>query len=110
MSQDFQKMMRDAQKSLMKMQQDMAVMQQELAGLRIEGSAGGGAVAVVCNGNGEFISIKIKKEAVDPEDVETLEDLILAAVSDATTKMHDVVQKRAGNITQGLNLPPGLGF
>ena len=110
MSQDFQKMMRDAQKSLMKMQQDMMVMQQELAGLRIEGTAGGGAVTVVCNGNGEFSSVKIKKEAVDPEDVETLEDLILAAIKDANSKVQELVQKRAGNITQGLNLPPGMGF
>ncbi len=110
MSQDFQKMMRDAQKSIMKMQQDMQVMQQELAGLRLEGTAGGGAVTVVCNGNGDFQSVKIKKEAVDPEDVETLEDLVLAAVKDATGKVQDLVQKRAGNITQGMNLPPGLGF
>ena len=110
MSQDFQKMMRDAQKSLMKMQQDMMAMQQELAGMRIEGTSGGGAVTVVCNGNGEFTSVKIKKEAVDPEDVETLEDLILAAMKDANAKVQELVQKRAGNITQGMNLPPGLGF
>ena len=103
MSQDFQKMMRDAQKSLMKMQQ-------ELGAMRIEGTAGGGAVTVVCNGNGEFSSVKIKKEAVDPEDVETLEDLVLAAIKDATGKVQDLVQKRAGNITSGLNLPPGLGI
>jgi DNA-binding YbaB/EbfC family protein len=110
MSQDFNKMMRDAQKSLMKMQQDMAQMQQELAGMRIEGTAGGGAVIATCNGNGEFSSIKIKKDAVDPEEVETLEDLILAAIKDATSKVQDLVQKRAGNITSGLNLPPGLGM
>ena len=110
MSQDFQKMMRDAQKSLAKMQQDMMVMQQELASLHIEGSAGGGAVTVVCNGNGEFSKVKIKKEAVDPEDVETLEDLVLAAVKDATGRVQELVQKRAGNITSGLNLPPGLGI
>jgi hypothetical protein len=108
MSQDFQKMMRDAQKSLMKMQQDMMQMQQELASMRIEGTAGGGAV--VCNGNGEFSSVKIKKDAVDPEDVETLEDLVLAAIKDATQKVQDLVQKRAGSITSGLNLPPGLGI
>jgi hypothetical protein len=110
MSQDFQKMMRDAQKSLMKMQQDMMQMQQELASMRIEGTAGGGAVTVVCNGNGEFSSVKIKKDAVDPEDVETLEDLVLAAIKDATQKVQDLVQKRAGSITSGLNLPPGLGI
>jgi DNA-binding YbaB/EbfC family protein len=110
MSQDFQKMMRDAQKQVMKMQQDMAQMQQELAGMRIEGTAGGGAVTVVCTGTGEFLTVKIKKEAVDPEDVETLEDLILAAIKDATTKMQETMQKRTGSITQGLNLPPGMGF
>lgn len=110
MSQDFSKMMRDAQKSLAKMQQDMLQMQQELAGLKIEGTAGGGAVTVVCNGNGEFTKVSIKQEAVDPEDVETLEDLVLAAVKDANTKVQELVQKRAGNITSGLNLPPGLGF
>lgn len=110
MSQDFQKMMRDAQKSFMKMQQDMAAMQQELGGLRVEGTAGGGAVTVVSNGNGEFLSVKIKKEAVDPEDVETLEDLVLAAVKDASAKVQEIVQKRAGSITSGLNLPPGLGL
>lgn len=110
MSNDFQKMMRDAQKSLVKMQQDMAQMQQELAGLRVEGTAGGGAVTVVCNGNGDFSKVTIKKEAVDPEDVETLEDLVLVAVKDASAKVQDLVQKRTGNITQGMNLPPGLGF
>ena len=110
MSQDFNKMMRDAQKSIMKMQQDMAQMQQELAAMRIEGTSGGGAVTVVCTGTGDFISVKIKKEAVDPEDVDTLEDLILTAVKDATKKMQEIMQKRTANVTQGLNLPPGLGL
>jgi DNA-binding YbaB/EbfC family protein len=110
MSQDFNKMMRDAQKSLMKMQQDMAQMQQELAALRIEGTSGGGAVTVTCNGNGDFSKVKISKDAVDPEDVETLEDLVLGAIKDATGKVQELVQKRAGNITSGMNLPPGMGF
>lgn len=109
MSQDFQKMMRDAQKSLMKMQQDMAAMQQELAGISVEGTAGGGAVTVTCNGNGKFTAVKISKDAVDPEDVETLEDLVLAAIKDASAKVEELVQKRAANITAGVNLP-GLGF
>jgi DNA-binding YbaB/EbfC family protein len=108
--QDYQKMMRDAQKSIMKMQQDMMVMQQELAGILVEGTAGGGAVTVTCNGNGEFKSVKFKKEAVDPEDIETLEDLVLAAIKDANNKVQELVQKRAGNISAGLNLPPGMGF
>jgi nucleoid-associated protein EbfC len=110
MNNDMAKMMREAQKSLMKMQQDMAAMQQELAGVRVEGTAGGGAVTVTFNGNGDPTAVKISKDAVDPEDVETLEDLVLAAMKDAHQKTQELVQKRAGNITAGLNLPPGLGF
>jgi nucleoid-associated protein EbfC len=110
MSQDFNKMMRDAQKSLQKMQQDMAQMQAELAATSISGSAGGGVVTVTCNGNAEFTAVKIKPEAVDPQDVETLEDLVLAAIKDATTKAHALVQQRTGNLTAGMNLPPGLGL
>lgn len=100
--------MKDAQNSLMKMQQDMNKMQQELSAIMIEGTAGGGAVVVVCNGNSEFRSVKIKKEAVDPNDVETLEDLVLAAVKDATAKSQKMLQQRANALTAGLNLPPGL--
>ena len=110
MSNDFQKMMRDAQKSLQKMQQDMMQMQQELSGVVVEGTSGGGMVKITCNGNSEFTSVKINKEAVDPEDVETLEDLVLAAVKDASTKAQALLQQRAGHLTQGLNLPPGMGF
>ena len=110
MSQDFNKMMRDAQKSLAKMQEDMKHMQQQLTAMRLEGSSGGGAVTVVCNGNFEFSSVKIKKEAVDPEDVDTLEDLVLGAVKDACSKAMEAQQKSAGNVTQGMNLPPGMGF
>lgn len=110
MTQDFGKMMRDAQKSLQKMQQDMAKMQTELAAVIVEGTAGGGAVVITCNGNQEFKSVKIKPEAVDPNDVETLEDLVLAAVKDAATKSQALLQQRAGSLTAGLNLPPGMGF
>lgn len=110
MNQDFGKMMRDAQNSLAKMQQDMAKMQAELAAVMVEGTAGGGAVVVVCNGNQEFKQVKIKKEAVDPNDIETLEDLVLAAVKDASTKSQNLMQQRAGALTAGLNLPPGLGL
>lgn len=109
MSQDYNRMMRDAQSQIKKMQQDMMQMQQELAAMRIQGTSGG-VVTVTCNGQGEFSSVKIKKEAVDPEDVETLEDAVLAAIKDATAKVQDVMQKRSQHITQGLNLPPGMGF
>lgn len=109
MSQDFGKMMRDAQASMAKMQKDMQKMQEELANTTVEGTAGGGVVKVTCNGNAEFKSVKISKEAVDPEDVETLEDLVLAAIKDASGKAQQMLQQRAGNLTQGMNLPPGLG-
>lgn len=108
MQPDFNKMMRDAQKSMQKMQQDMAKMQDELARTQVEGTSGGGAVKVVCTGSGEFNSVKISKEAVDPEDVETLEDLVLAAIKDASAKSQALMAEKTGNITKGLNLPPGM--
>jgi nucleoid-associated protein EbfC len=108
MSQDFSKLMRDAQKQMQKMQQDMAQMQAELASTTIEGTAGGGVVSVKCTGSGEFTSVKIKPEAVDPDDVETLEDLVLAAVKDAASKANQLAQDKTGKITSGLNLPPGM--
>ncbi len=105
---DFSKMMRDAQSSILKMKQDMDKMQSELAAVIIEGTAGGGAVKVICNGNQEYKSVKIKKEAIDPNDPETLEDLVLAAIKDASTKAQALMQQRAGALTAGMNLPPGL--
>ena len=110
MQQDFNKMVRDAQKSLQKMQEDMARVQQELNVTTVTGTAGGGAVTVTCTGAAEFTAVKIKPEAVDASDVETLEDLVLAAVKDASQKAQDLMKQRTGSITQGLSLPPGLGF
>ncbi len=108
MTQDWAKMMQDAQNSLMKMQQDMAKMQGELAAIMVEGTSGGGAVTIICNGNSEFKSVKIKKEAVDPDDIETLEDLVLTAVKDASTKAQALMQQRANSLTAGMKLPPGM--
>jgi nucleoid-associated protein EbfC len=110
MQQDMGKLMRDAQKSLQKMQQDMAQLQQELAATSIEGKAGGGAVTVTCTGAGDFTAVKISTEAVDPEDIGTLEDLVLTAIRDASQKVQAVMADKGGHITQGLNLPSGLGF
>jgi len=110
MQPDFNQLMREAQKNVQKMQQEMSKMQEELSDTSVEGSSGGGAVKVTCNGASEFTAVKIKPEAVDPNDVETLEDLVLAAIKDASQKVQDLVKMKSGSIAKGLNLPPGLGF
>ncbi len=101
MNRQMKKMMAQAQK----MQQDMMKAQEELADERIEGSAGGGMVKVTVTGQSNVVGIKISKEAVDPEDVEMLEDLILVAVQDAVDKSKAASEKKMG----GLGVPGGLG-
>ena len=98
---DFSKMMKQAQK----MQEDLAKAQEDLLGRTVEGTAGGGVVAVTCNGHREITAVRIKPEAVDPDDVETLEDLVLAAVRDAQTKAAALAQQELGGIAGGLNMP-----
>lgn len=98
---DLGKMMKQAQK----MQEDLARAQEDLLNRTVEGTAGGGAVTVTCNGHREVKAIKIKPEAVDPEDVETLEDLVLAAVRDAQTKAAALAQQELGGIAGALGLP-----
>ncbi|MBP1765444.1 MAG: Nucleoid-associated protein [Firmicutes bacterium] len=95
-------------KKVQKLQADMAKMQEELKLRTIETSAGGGAVTVVINGDKQFQSIKIDPSAVDPEDVEMLEDLVLAAVNEAIKKVDDMMAQEMGKLTGGLNLPPGM--
>lgn len=92
-------------KQVQKMQQDMMKMQEELAERNVESTAGGGAVKVIANGKNEIISIEIKPEAVDPEDVEMLQDLITAAVNEALRKAQDMVSQEMGKITGGLKIP-----
>jgi hypothetical protein len=87
------------------MQQDMMKLQEELAERNVESTAGGGAVKVIANGKNEIISIEIKPEAVDPEDVEMLQDLITAAVNEALRKAQDMVSQEMGKITGGLKIP-----
>ena len=98
---DLQKMMKQAQK----MQDDLAKAQEGLSGRTVEGTAGGGAVSVVANGHRLITAVKIKPEAVDPDDVETLEDLILAAIRDAQTRAGQLAEQELGGIAGGLNLP-----
>ena len=95
----------DLQKLAQKMQADMAKAQDELAAATVEGSAGGGAVVVVLTGTQEVKEVRIKKDAVDPDDVETLQDLVRAALTDALTKSKALAAERLGDLTGGLKLP-----
>jgi DNA-binding YbaB/EbfC family protein len=94
-------MMKQAQK----LQSKMLRMQEELASKTVETSAGGGMVTVVANGAQQIVSIKIEKEVVDPDDVEMLEDLVLAAVNDALTQSQQMVSSEMGKITGGMKIP-----
>lgn len=95
-------------KQAQKMQKDMMKVQEELELRQIEASAGGGAVTVVVTGKKELVSIIIKPEVVDPEDVEMLQDLILAAVNEAIRKAEEMVSGEMGKLTGGLGLPGGM--
>jgi nucleoid-associated protein EbfC len=105
MQPDINQLLRSAQKA----QQALEKLQGELAQVEVEGSAGGGAVQVTCTGTFEFKKVKIKAEAVDPADVETLEDLVLMAIRDALEKAKQMGQDRASK-SIGMQLPPGMGL
>ena len=100
--------MNNLMKQAKKMQEQMVKMQQELEEKTVEASVGGGVVTVVANGKKEIIEITINPEVVDPDDVEMLQDLIIAAVNEATRKADDMVQSEMGKLTGGLGMPPGL--
>jgi len=95
-------------KQVQDMQTRMAEMQDKLAELEIEGGAGGGMVKATLSGKGVLRGIKIDPSLVNPAEVDVLEDLILAAVNDAKTKVDAEVQARMGKLTGGLGLPPGF--
>jgi DNA-binding YbaB/EbfC family protein len=93
-------------KQLMKQVQQMQEqMQQRMAELRVEGSAGGGMVKATMNGNKEVLSVTIDKEAVDPNDVEMLQDLVVAAVNEAARKVDEEMQGQIGAMTGGMKIP-----
>ena len=94
-------MMKQAQK----LQAKMMKMQEELGEKTVEAAAGGGMVKVVANGKQQIVSITIEKEVVDPEDVDMLQDLILASVNDALTKSQEMVSSEMGKLTGGMNIP-----
>ena len=97
--------MKDLMKQAQKMQQDLAKSQEELANKIVEGSSGGGMVTVKMNGKNQIISLKIDKEVVDPEDVEMLEDLIIAAINEAQEKISQTSQDELSKLTGGINIP-----
>ncbi|OPZ84185.1 MAG: Nucleoid-associated protein [Firmicutes bacterium ADurb.Bin419] len=95
-------------KQAQKMQKDMEKLQEELKDRTIETSAGGGAITVVASGKKEIKEIVIKPEVVDPDDVEMLQDLIVAAVNEAIRKADEMVNSEMNKITGGLGGIPGL--
>jgi nucleoid-associated protein EbfC len=93
-------------KQLMKQAQQMQEqMQSQMANIRVEGTAGGGMVKAEMSGNKEIISITIDKEAVDPNDVEMLQDLVKAAVNEAARKVDEEMQSSMGAMTGGMKIP-----
>ncbi|VBB41445.1 conserved hypothetical protein [uncultured Desulfatiglans sp.] len=97
-------------KQAQQFQAKMAKMQEELGDRTVEASAGGGMVTVTANGRQELVSVRIDREVVDPDDIEMLQDLVLAAVNDALTQAKNMVNEEMGKLTKGLNMPglPGL--
>jgi len=95
------KMMKQAQQ----LQSKMLKLQDELAEKTVETSSGGGMVKVVANGRQQVVSIQIEKEVVDPDDLEMLQDLILAAINDALIKSQEMVSGEMSKLTGGLNIP-----
>lgn len=94
-------MMKQAQK----LQSKMAKLQEEMADKTVESTAGGGMVKVVANGRQQIVTIQIEKEVVDPDDVEMLQDLIIAAINDALARSQEMVTGEMSKLTGGLNIP-----
>jgi len=95
-------------KKVQKMQNQMKKMQDELKQQTVEVTAGGGAVKVVMNGEKEVKALTIDPAAVDPDDVEMLQDLISAAFNEAVKKVDDMMAREMSKLTSGLGLPPGM--
>ncbi len=95
-------------KEAQKMQAKMAELQENLAAVEVAGSAGAGLVTVTVSGKGDIKRVKLDKALVDPEEVEVLEDLIVAAAADAKTKVDQTMQEEMSKLTGGMSLPPGM--
>jgi DNA-binding YbaB/EbfC family protein len=97
--------MANLQRMAQQMQQDMARVQSELEAAQVDGSAGGGVVSATVTGKGELVSITIDPSAVDPADVEMLQDLVVAAVNDALRASRDLAEEKMAAVTGGLKIP-----
>jgi DNA-binding YbaB/EbfC family protein len=100
---DFNKLMKQAQQ----MQEQLAQAQEEVANEVVEASVGGGMVTVKATGSGQVVEVKIKREAIDPDDPEVLEDMVLAAVNEALRSAESLMQAKVGGMMGGLG---GLGL
>ena len=102
------KMLGDLMRQAQKMQEEMMKTQEEAKKKTAEATAGGGMVTVVASGSGELVSIKIEKDVVNPEDIEMLQDLILAASNEALRRAQEIVNEEMSRLTGGMQIP-GLG-
>ncbi|MFB5663559.1 YbaB/EbfC family nucleoid-associated protein [Alteribacillus sp. HJP-4] len=92
-------------KQMQKMQKQMQKAQEELKEKTVEATAGGGAVKITATGDKRITDIEIDEDVVDPEDIEMLQDLILAAMNEALSKVDDLVEQDMGKFTKGMNIP-----
>jgi DNA-binding YbaB/EbfC family protein len=97
--------MANMMKKVQKLQADMAKLQEELKTRTLESTAGGGAIKIVVNGEKQIQSIKIDPAAADPQDIEMLEDMIMAAVNEALKKVDDMMAQEMGKLTGGMKIP-----
>ena len=95
-------------KQMQQAQQKMAAVQDELAGKTVEATAGGGMVKVVMSGDGNLRSLEIEREVVDPEEIDMLQDLIVAAVNEGKRKSSELAAAEMQKAAGGMGLPPGL--
>ena len=97
-------------KQAQKMQKQMEQMQEDVENQKVEASAGGGAVTAVVTGKKELVEIKLTEEIVDPDDIEMLQDLIVAAVNEAIRKADEMANQQMSKVTGGMSIPGGMPF
>lgn len=95
-------------RQLQEMQNRMAQIQEDLGNKEVEGTAGGGVVKVRVNGHQKVLAIEIQPDAVDPQDVELLQDMVLAATNEALDRSRELAASELGSLAAGMGLPPGL--